>query len=129
MAWCFEDESDHYASAVLQALTTGSAVVPPLWALEVANVLLVAERRRRISAAASTRYLELLRELPITVAEPDSVAELGELLLPGRAHKLSAYDAAYLRVARREHLALATRDAPLRAAARSAGVAIFAPRD
>jgi predicted nucleic acid-binding protein len=128
MAWCFEDESDDYTTAVLQALMTGSAVVPPLWALEVANVLLVAERRRRISIDASARYLELLRELPITVAEPDSVGELGELLLLGRAHRLSAYDAAYLRVARRERLALATRDPPLRAAARSAGIAIFAPR-
>ena len=127
MAWCFEDESDDYAAGVLRALTTGTAVVPPLWVLEVANVLLIAERRRRISADASARFLELLQELPLTVAEPDRVTELGELLRLGRAHRLSAYDVAYLRVARRGRLALATRDASLRAAARSAGIGIFAP--
>jgi predicted nucleic acid-binding protein len=127
MAWCFEDESDDYATAVLRALTARIAVVPPLWALEVANVLLVAERRRRISGDATARFLELLRELPLTVADPDSIGEIGELLRLGRAYRLSAYDVAYLRVARRERLALATRDSSLRAAAQSAGIAIFAP--
>jgi predicted nucleic acid-binding protein len=127
MAWCFEDEFDEYAAAVLRALITGSAVVPPLWGLEIANVLLVAERRRRITPDASARFLELLHDLPVTVAEPDTPGDLGELLRLGRAHRLSAYDAGYLLVARRERLALATRDASLRAAARSAGIGIFAP--
>jgi predicted nucleic acid-binding protein len=127
MAWCFQDESDDYASAVLRALATDTAVVPSLWALEVANVLLVAERRRRITVDASARFLELLRELPLAVAEPNGADELGALLRLGRAHRLSAYDAAYLLLARRERLTLATRDASLRTAARSAGIDIFAP--
>ena len=127
MAWCFEDELDAYAVAVLRALTTGAAVVPPLWALEVTNVLLVAERRRRVTPAAAARFIELLGELPLTVADPDGPGDLGDLLSLGRAHRLSAYDVAYLRVARRNRLALATRDASLRTAARSAGVAVFTP--
>jgi predicted nucleic acid-binding protein len=128
MGWCFEDESDDYARAVLRALPAGGAVVPALWILEVANVLLVAERRRRITADAAARFLELLGELPLTVAEPDGVGEVGELLRLGRAHGLSAYDVAYLRVARRERLNLATRDRLLRTAARSTGVTVFMPK-
>ena len=53
MGWCFESEADSYTRAVLSALPRGPAVVPPLWLTEVANVLLVAERRRRITSGDS----------------------------------------------------------------------------
>ena len=125
MAWCFESEGDGYARAVLEAVADGAAVVPPLWPLEVANVLLVAERRRRITRGDAARFLDLLAELPLEIAPPVAVDEMGVLVGLGRDHALSAYDAAYLHLALQEHLPLATQDRALRAAAQRAGIAPF----
>ncbi|HEV8642586.1 MAG TPA: type II toxin-antitoxin system VapC family toxin [Methylomirabilota bacterium] len=126
MAWCFESEADRYADAVLEALADGAAVVPALWPLEVANVLVMAERRRRLSRAAAMRFLELVGELPVVVDSPITIGEIPGLLGLATAHQLSAYDAAYLHLAMREQLPLATRDHALRAAARATGVRQFA---
>lgn len=125
MAWCFEDEADRYSDRVLAALSRATAVVPALWSLEVANVLLVSERRGRLTLEDGQRFLTHLAGLPIIV-DP-SVPESGDLLALGRAHRVSAYDAAYLQLAIRTRLPLATRDRPLRAAARTARVASFVP--
>jgi predicted nucleic acid-binding protein len=125
MAWCFEDEADRYCDAVLGALSGGAAVVPGLWPLEVANVLIVSERRGRLRVEDAGRFLEHLARLPITI-DP-TVPDAGELLAVARAHRLSAYDAAYLQLAIRTRLPLATRDARMRAAARAARVGSFAP--
>jgi predicted nucleic acid-binding protein len=78
MAWCFEDEADEATDAVLDLLTDDQAVVPFLWQLEVANVLLVAERRKRITEAQATRFLELLGGLPIRIehSSGDAMAAL-----------------------------------------------------
>jgi predicted nucleic acid-binding protein len=127
MAWCFENESNAYARAVLTSIPRGPAVVPPLWLLEVANVLLVAERRRRIARAAVSRFLELLGELPVVVAEPEGLAGVATIVTLARELGLSAYDAAYLHLARRERMPLASRDRALRAAAEAAGVALYEP--
>ncbi len=67
MAWCFEDEAGDYADAVLASLATSEALVPAIWSLEVANVLLVAERRGRLTQADATRFVRLLRTLPIII--------------------------------------------------------------
>lgn len=127
MGWCFEDEADEYAEAVLDRLSDGVGLVPALWPLEVSNVLLGAERRRRVTEAHGSRFLELLGQLPIVVAEPPDVARIGALLSLGRAQGLSAYDAAYLDLALREAVPLATRDAALGAAARRTGVEVLEP--
>lgn len=127
MAWCFEDEADHYSDGVLAALSGSSAVVPGLWPLEVANVLMVSERRGRLTREDAQRFLEHLASLPISV-DP-IVPEAGELLAVARAHRLSAYDAAYLHLAVRTHLPLATRDRTLRAAAKAARVGSFTTRE
>lgn len=126
MAWCFEDEADAYADAVLERLTSGTGLVPSLWPLEVANVLLVAERKRRLTEADSMRFLELLAQLPIAVTEMPGMTRAVAVLDLGRAHALPAYDAAYLDLAMREAVPLATRDAALRAAARKKGVSLLA---
>lgn len=68
MACCFEDESGPYSEAVLDQLSAGEAHVPPIWPLEVLNVLLVAERRQRIPAATSLSFVRLLAHLPIHIA-------------------------------------------------------------
>lgn len=125
MSWCFESEADGYTRAVMAALPSGPAVVPALWPLEVANVLLVAERRRRITRPDAAKFIDLLGELPIVVSGALAVHEIDRLMLLGREHGLSAYDAAYLQLALRERLPLATRDRALRAAARIAGARVF----
>jgi predicted nucleic acid-binding protein len=102
-------------------------VAPAVWPLEVANVLLVAERRRRITRAEAARFLELLGNLPVAVERTDEQNVLPVLLGLGREHRLSSYDASYLHLAMRERLRLATRDAALRAAARAVGVGWFVP--
>ena len=125
MAWCFEDEADRYSDGVLAALSRNAVIVPGLWPLEVANVLLVSERRGRLGSEDARRFLKHLAGLPITVDA--TVPDASEILALGRTHNLSAYDAAYLHLAIRERLPLATRDRTLRAAARAARVVSFAP--
>lgn len=125
MAWCFEDECDEYADAVLDALADSRALVPGLWALEVANVLLAAERRKRLTPGDSARFIDLLGALPIEVDDYTHERALDATLAAGRAHGLSAYDAAYLKLAMRSGSPLATRDRDLRAASERSGVALF----
>jgi predicted nucleic acid-binding protein len=123
MAWCFDDEATPDTEGVLDQLSIEQAVVPALWQLEVTNVLLVAERRRRITEAQAARFLELLIHLPITVdATP---TDLTAVLAAGRRHRLSAYDAAYLVLAERSAAPLATLDRTLATACRAAGVRLM----
>ena len=125
MAWCFVDEADEYADSVLDMLASAEAVAPSIWALEVANVLLVGERRNRLNEAASARFIELLRELHITADNETADHALREILSIGRVQGLSSYDAAYLELAMRHGLALATRDNALRRAAKKFGVRLI----
>lgn len=98
--------------------------MPPLWAYELANVLAGAERRGRIDAGRASTMLDLLAALPIAI-DPRPPAELPRVLIDlVRASGLSAYDAAYLEVALRTGLPLATRDAALVRAASAAGVTL-----
>ncbi len=70
MAWCFKDETSQYADSVLDCLNLFTAFVPAIWPLEVGNVLLlVAERKKRLSEADSTRFTALLSELPIMIEQ------------------------------------------------------------
>jgi predicted nucleic acid-binding protein len=123
MAWCFEDEATPYSESVLEALADGEAVVPPLWSLEVANVLVVGERKKRLLPAQSLRFVELLQSLPIELDA--DVRPLGEILGLAREQVLSSYDASYLDLAVRTGLPLASLDGPLLEAADRFGVARF----
>ena len=125
LAWTFEDESDAYADAVLDRLAATRAVVPSLWPLEVANGLLMGERRRRSTEAQTIKWIAALSALPIDVDGETNVHAWGETLALARGHKLTAYDAAYLELAQRRRLPLATLDRALRAAARDCGVALL----
>ncbi len=125
VAWALEDERDLYSEKILDALGEGKAWVPSIWPLEVANALLMAERRRRLTRAEVENFLYLLQELPIQV-EGDTVLKVwSEILLLAREEGLSVYDAAYLNLAMRLGLPLATLDQALRKAARNCGVEVL----
>jgi len=125
MSWCFEDEADAESDRVLDALATCEALVPSVWPLEVANVLLVAERRDRLTPAASSRFLDLLGALPILVEEVPFERATSQVLAVARTSDLSAYDASYLELAMRTGSPLATRDERLKEACRATGVEVF----
>ena len=127
MAWAFEDEADRYALSVLAAFRSAEAVVPPLWVQEVANVILVAERRKRLSPEDTDMFLETLSMLPIRVESADMSPRSARLVALGRSSGLSAYDACYLDLARRLNLPIATKDDALRNAARRINVRLFRP--
>ena len=126
MSWCFADEADAYADGVLDRLAQDEALVPSIWPLEIGNVLLVAERRKRLSEADSARFLALLAELPIVVESEPPQRMLREILALARELDLSTYDAAYLDLAMRLGLPIATNDAALRKATKKVRVPPFA---
>ena len=125
MAWCFEDEASTQADRILERLAVSPAVVPTIWPLEVANVLLVAQRKRRITVAAGARFLALLRSLPIRTDEETWRQAWTDILPLAARLSLSAYDAAYVELAIRLDAPLATLDADLMRAARKAGVRVL----
>lgn len=103
-------------------LEKGGAVVPALWHLEVGNTLIVAERRRRITAAALDRTADDLAALPIMIDERPVLETWRTSIALASRHRLTVYDAAYLELARRLRLPLATLDRDLRKAAKAEGV-------
>lgn len=126
MSWCFEDETTPYTEAVLDAVAEHGAVVPSLWPLEVANVVLVAERRGRLTRMKADQFICRLETLGVEVDDATSRRAWGSILSLARTYRLSSYDAAYLELAIREALPLATQDAGLRGVAIKCGVEIFA---
>lgn len=126
MAWCFAAQSDDYCKSVLDALDDNRAMAPEIWILEILNSLIVAERRRRLREEESEAFLERLWHLPIDVEAAAAKSPWSsEVLLLARANGLSSYDAAYLELAKRKSLPLATRDTALRRAANRAGTPLF----
>jgi predicted nucleic acid-binding protein len=123
MAWCFEDEKNPYADAILSALDETDALVPSIWPFEVANVLALSERAGRLDVARSAWFIRFLNDLPIRVDDRSTSSAFGDMLAVARAHDLTLYDAAYLEVALRNGVGLATQNNALRAAALRLGVA------
>lgn len=123
MAWCFEDEATEATERLLDRVVREGAIVPVLWFQEVTNVLVMSERRRRLTAAQAARFTTLLSQLPIVTAP--EVPSLSTLLGVAREHGLTSYDATYLWLAQSRGLSLATLDDPLRDACRAAGVAVL----
>jgi predicted nucleic acid-binding protein len=118
LSWVFADEANEVSSQLRRNLGEGDkAVVPPLWYWEIANVLLSAERNKRITSADAHHHLKLLSTFPID-SDPLSASEAWRTTHHlARAHKLTSYDAAYLELAIRRGLPLATFDVALRLAA------------
>lgn len=122
MAWLFDDADDPHAASVRDRLDAGVALVPSIWPFEVANVLVVAERRKRVTRADSLRFLEVLGQLPIEVDAMPSLVTVRGAFQFARETGLSLYAAAYLDLAAAHGVPLATLDAALVRAAGKIGV-------
>lgn len=119
------DERENLIAGLFEELAAGNAVVPGNWRLEVANLARVAVRRRRIEAERLPRIFSRLKKLAVEVdVETDAAAWNASLDLAGQ-HDLTAYDAAYLELAMRRRLPLATLDGPLSRAALAENVSLF----
>ena len=125
MAWCFDDEANAFADTVLDRLGQTTALVPSLWPYEVINVLLVAERNKRLMHADSLRFVSLLNQLPIIIDHDPPEKRMNDLLAIGMSTGLSSYDAAYLHLAIRHDCPLATLDKKLTEAAKAVNVTLF----
>jgi len=125
LAWLFEDEQTDQVLATINHVYMGGASVPPLWRYEVANGLQMAIRRQRITPDYRTRCLDKIDELPITI-DPDGLSEIWSTTIKlADLYRLTVYAAAYLELAQRRRLPLATLDAALSKAARESGVDLF----
>jgi predicted nucleic acid-binding protein len=128
ISWCFPGDSTEntpYSRTVLSRLAVDDALVPEIWAFEIANSIFVSyNRRKRINEQQIQEYLVLLKALSIRV-EPQSMVDNIDLESLARRHDLAAYDVAYLHLALRKKLPLATSDGPLRDAALAEGVALI----
>jgi predicted nucleic acid-binding protein len=128
MSWCFPGdptEDTAYSRRVLAEFAVRDAIVPEIWAFEIANIIFVSfSKRRRITEQQISEYLDRLRALPIRVEPNDLWANIG---LESRARKwdLAAYDAAYLDLAKRKNLPLATADDRLKKAALAEGIEVL----
>ena len=120
--WAFQDEDHPDAGLAFHRMRAEEAVVPCLWWFEVRNILVVNERRRRIAESDTAAFLLNLSRLRVRM---DRLPEGDAVLRLARTHRLSVYDAAYLELAKREGLPLATLDADLRGAAAEEGVALL----
>lgn len=125
LAWVLPDETDTDTDALCDRLTYDTALVPPIWPLEIGNVLLVAMRRGRIGQSESQQLLAKLRALPIAVDAISTEQGFDATFQMAALYELTTYDAAYLELAQRRELPLATLDNRLRAACVSVGISVL----
>lgn len=125
MAWCFPDEATTLTSGLLDRMKTEAAAIPAVWYLEITNALAVAERKGRIPPVEVARFIALLEQCDLEADDQPANQAFTHLLPLCRGHRLTSYDAAYLELALRRHLPLASLDDDLRAAATSLGVQVL----
>jgi predicted nucleic acid-binding protein len=123
LAWLLPDEVDERAEAIVRMLASTSALAPALWPMEIRNAFLVAERRKRLDPATTRDLIAILSTYPVEI---DDGIDLDRATEIARAHRLTIYDAAYLELAVRRRLPLATLDARLAAAGAAEGCAFAA---
>lgn len=127
MPWCCEDETTPGSEETLDYAIRGSELhVPSLWLWEIMNVVSVTVRRQRITAERANDFLIQLGKFNFQIDPPPSVKDLPRLQLLAERNKLTAYDVAYLDLAIRLSLPLATGDADLRKAATAESVELLA---
>jgi predicted nucleic acid-binding protein len=125
LAWVLPGEGDHATEQLLDEIAADGAAAPGLWPLETGNVLLVAEKRQRITPAERRQALATLAGLPVQI-DPETAAQAwGQTLSLAEAQGLTVYDASYLELALRLSLPLASLDKALRAAASACGLTVL----
>jgi len=125
LSWYFEDEQTAESDALLDQVADNGACVPSLWRLEVANGFQVAVRRKRLDSRFRDTALGQLNRMPIVVDSDTNVHAWTSTLLLADRFQLTLYDAAYLELAQRRHLPLATLDQPLRVAASALSIGVL----
>jgi predicted nucleic acid-binding protein len=128
LSWIYSDEHSAVSNALLARVSLDGAVVPSLWRLEVANALQTGIRRKRIDAAYRDSSIQIFLRLPIEIDPETNDYAWTVILQLADMYQLAVYDAAYLELALRRALPLATRDEELTAAANSAGVVLLPTR-
>lgn len=125
LSWYFKDEHSELAMAAFEASNSLRLLVPPHWYIEVANGMLVGERRGRMQPSDVGPFVSRLSDLMIDVDDTVRAATMTRLLPMARHYQLTVYDALYLELAGRRSVPLATLDARLASAAVEAGVSLF----
>ena len=127
LTWCFADEQSRKAEEISERIAAGERVlVPAFWSHEVLNALLVGEKRKRLTPELTRSFIGDLTQLPVDVDEASSPAAVFDVTQSlCRKHGLTAYDAAYLEIAKRGNHAMATVDDDLRRAAIAEGVQVL----
>jgi len=120
--WIFKDEAGPATDGLLTRVRDSGGVAPALWNWEIANLIIAGVRRARLTMADASAHLADLALLPISIDAEATGRAWRETLILARAHDLTAYDAAYLELAQRSGLELASKDAALCAAAAALGV-------
>jgi predicted nucleic acid-binding protein len=120
--WGLADENSDLADHLLTVVQIDGAMVPPIWWYEIRNILLMAERRKRILATDADEFLRSLAQMSIRIADPGDGQSIVRL---ARVHQLSAYDAAYLDLAIRQGLPLGTLDSGLAKAAATENISVL----
>lgn len=128
MSWCFDDESNEYSDKVLDTLSNVTAIVPTIWPLEVANVLLLAKKKKRLSEVQASSFIDALAVLPIVIDSSSSSRAMHTIFVLAEQSNLTIYDAAYLELALREKIPLMTLDQDLIHAAKKLHIPVQLPQ-
>jgi predicted nucleic acid-binding protein len=125
LAWCFEDEHTPATLAILNQITEEGAIAPTIWPLEVLNGLTMAERRGRLHSVRRHQLAGFLHDLPVNLDQETAEQAWTSTTQLSERHRLTFYDAAYLELAQRLELPLATLDQELRGAANAVGISLL----
>jgi predicted nucleic acid-binding protein len=125
LTWCFEDERTLATLALLDQITETGATAPALWPLEVLNALTMAERRGRLDGTQRHQLAGFLRDLPVSLDQETADQAWTITMRLAERYRLTLYDAAYLELAQRLELPLATLDQELRAAGNALGITLL----
>lgn len=125
LAWCFEDEQTPAVMGLLDRVAETGASAPLLWPLEALNGLFAAERRRRVDPEKRATLAAFLHDLPIILDGDTALRAWDATTRLAQHFRLTIYDAAYLELAQRRQLPLASLDHDLRKAATASGVEVL----
>ena len=125
LAWALPDESNPILDPLFDQLMTEIIMVPPVWSLEIGNVLLVAVKRGRLTVRDMNYLIKEFRGLPVEIDAMSMEVSLDETLMLAKKYELTTYDASYLELAKRREMPLATLDNKLRKACSSAKIKLL----